>query len=217
MKFAKKDFKGKRILVTAGPTIEDIDSVRYISNRSSGKMGVWLAEEAYKRGADVILIRGNTVVEPMYSFKNIKVRSANDMFNEIKKNINVDVVVHAAAVSDYTINKKDEKISSENKINLELLPTTKIFERIKGINENVFLVGFKAEYKKPKKELIERAYKKLKLAKADLIVCNDVNRKDAGFESDMNEVYIIDSKKNVKDIKLTHKRIIANKILDMIG
>lgn len=179
-------------------------------------MGVWLAEEAYKRGADVTLIRGNTTVEPMYPFKDIKVRSANDMFKAIKDNIKVNVVIHAAAVSDYTTNKKDEKISSENKINLELLPTTKIFERIKNMNKNLFLIGFKAEYKKTKKELIEKAYKKLKIAKADLIVSNDVGRKNAGFDSDMNEVYIIDSKKNVKNIKLTHKRIIANQILDMI-
>lgn len=216
LKFTKKDLKGKKILVTAGPTIEDIDVVRYISNKSSGKMGVWLAEEAYKRGANVILIRGNTTVEPAYSFRDIKVRSANEMFNAIKKNIEVNVVIHAAAVSDYTINKKDEKISSENKINLELLPTTKIFEKIKDMNKNVFLIGFKAEYKKSKQELIERAYKKLKIARADMIVSNDVSRKDAGFDADTNEVYIIDSKKNVKDIKLTHKRIIANQILDMI-
>ncbi len=216
LKFAQKDLKGKKILVTAGPTIEDIDAVRYISNRSSGKMGVWLAEEAYKRGADVTLIRGNTTVEPMYPFKDIKVRSANDMFKAIKDNIKVNVVIHAAAVSDYTTDKKDEKISSEDKINLELLPTTKIFERIKNMNKNLFLIGFKAEYKKTKKELIEKAYKKLKIAKADLIVSNDVGRKNAGFDSDMNEVYIIDTNKNVKNIKLTHKRIIANKILDMI-
>jgi phosphopantothenoylcysteine decarboxylase/phosphopantothenate--cysteine ligase len=216
LKFTKKDLKGKKILVTAGPTTEDIDAVRYISNKSSGKMGVWLAEEAYKRGANVILIRGNTTVEPAYSFRDIKVRSANEMFNAIKKNIEVNVVIHAAAVSDYTINKKDEKISSENKINLELLPATKIFEKIKDMNKNVFLIGFKAEYKKTKEELIERAYKKLKIARADMIVSNDVSRKDAGFDADTNEVYIIDSKKNVKDIKLTHKRVIANQILDMI-
>ncbi|MCX6822109.1 MAG: bifunctional phosphopantothenoylcysteine decarboxylase/phosphopantothenate--cysteine ligase CoaBC [Candidatus Aenigmarchaeota archaeon] len=216
LKFTKKDLKGKKILVTAGATIEDIDEVRYIINRSSGKTGVWLAEEAYKRGADVILIRGKTSVEPVYPFKDVKVRSANDMFNAIKDNITVDIVIHSAAVSDYTTNKKDEKISSENKINLELLPTTKIFEKIKDMNKDVFLIGFKAEYKKSKEELIEGAYNKLKLAKADLIVSNDIGRKDAGFEVDTNEVYVVDSKKNVKQLKLAHKRVIANQILDMI-
>jgi phosphopantothenoylcysteine decarboxylase/phosphopantothenate--cysteine ligase len=216
LKFTKKDLKGKKILVTAGATIEDIDEVRYIINRSSGKTGVWLAEEAYKRGADVILIRGKTNVEPAYPFKDVKIRSANDMFNAIKDNIDVDVVIHAAAVSDYTTDKRDEKISSENKINLELLPTTKIFEKIKDMNKDVFLIGFKAEYKKSREELIEIAYKKLKLAKADLIISNDIGRKDAGFEVDTNEVYVVDHKKNVKQLKLTHKRVIANQILDMI-
>jgi phosphopantothenoylcysteine decarboxylase/phosphopantothenate--cysteine ligase len=216
LKFTKKDLKGKKILVTAGATIEDIDEVRYIINRSSGKTGVWLAEEAYKRGADVILIRGKTNVEPAYPFKDIRVRSANDMLNAIKDNIDVDVVIHSAAVSDYTTNKKDEKISSENKINLELLPATKIFEKIKDMNEDVFLIGFKAEYKKSREELVEIAYKKLKLAKADLIVSNDIGRKDAGFEVDTNEVYVVDHKKNVKQLGLANKRVIANQILDMI-
>ena len=216
LKFRKKDLKGKKILITAGATVEDIDAVRYITNRSSGKTGVWLAEEAFARGADITLIRGNTTVEPVYPFKDIKVKSANDIFKAIKDNINVDVVIHAAAVSDYTINKLDDKMSSENKVNLELLPTTKIFEKIKDMNKKVFLIGFKAEYKKSKEELVERAYEKLKLAKADLIVSNDIGRKDTGFDVDTNEVYVVDSKKNVKHIGLANKRVIANQILNMI-
>lgn len=216
LRFTKKDLKRKKILVTAGSTIEDIDVVRYIANRSSGKTGIWLAEEAYKRGAEVILIRGKTTVEPSYPFKDIKVKSTSDMFNAIKNNIDVDVVIHAAAVSDYTVNKKDDKISSENKINLELLPATKILEKIKGLNKNVFLIGFKAEYKKSKDKLIEAAFKKLRISKADLIVVNDVGKKGCGFETDNNEVFLVDSQKNVKSIEFSHKREIANKILDEI-
>jgi phosphopantothenoylcysteine decarboxylase/phosphopantothenate--cysteine ligase len=215
-KFTRKDLKGRRILVTAGPTMEEIDAVRYITNKSSGKMGVWLAEEAYKRGAEVTLIRGNTIVEPAYPLKDIKVKSAEEMLNAVKKNIDVDVMIHAAAVSDFAVEKKDEKIRSSDTLHLELSPTTKILERIKNMNDKLFLVGFKAEYKVSKRELIKRAFEKLKLAKADLIVANDVGREGIGFGSDMNEVYIIDQKGRSEHLKLAHKRVIANQILDEI-
>ncbi len=216
LKFRKKDLEGKKILVTAGATAEDIDAIRCITNKSSGKTGVWLAEEAFARGADVALIRGNTTVEPIYQVKDIKVRTAKDMLDAIKSNLDVDVIIHTAAVSDFTVEKQDEKISSDNRINLELTPTTKILERIKELNKNVFLIGFKAEYNKSKEELIEAAFKKLQLANANLIVVNDVGKNDCGFGTDTNEVYIIDSQKNVKNIELSHKRNIANQILDMI-
>jgi phosphopantothenoylcysteine decarboxylase/phosphopantothenate--cysteine ligase len=216
MKLRKKDLKGKKILVTAGPTIEDIDGVRYITNRSSGKMGVWLAEEAYARGAEVILVRGEKSIDPIYPLRDIKVRSAKNMFEAIKKNIDVDIVVHSAAVSDFRTEKQDTKISSGQKINLELTPTTKIFEKIKDLNKKLVLVGFKAEYKLSEKELVERSFKKLKIAKADYIIANDISRKDAGFQVDTNEVYIVDSKKNVKHLELANKRVIANQVLDEI-
>ena len=216
LKFRKKDLKGKKILITAGSTSEDIDAVRYITNKSSGKTGVWLAEEAFARGADVTLIRGNTTVEPVYPVKDVKVRTAKDMLDAIKSNINVDVVIHTAAVSDFTVEKQDEKISSDNRINLELTLATKILEKIKDLNKNVFLIGFKAEYKKSKDELIEAAFKKLQLAKADLIVVNDVGKENCGFGTDTNEIYIIDADKKIKHVELSHKRNIANRILDMI-
>ncbi|MEK6876802.1 MAG: bifunctional phosphopantothenoylcysteine decarboxylase/phosphopantothenate--cysteine ligase CoaBC, partial [Nanoarchaeota archaeon] len=110
----RSGLKGKKILVTAGATSEEIDPVRVITNKSSGKMGVYIAEEAFLRGADVTLIRGANSVEPQYHFKDIKIYSVNDLFNEIKNNIkDADVVIHAAAVSDFTIeNKSSKKIKS---------------------------------------------------------------------------------------------------------
>jgi len=216
LRLTKKDFKGKKVLVTAGATIEDLDAVRVITNKSSGKMGIAIAEEAYRRGADVILIKGKTTVKPVFGFKTIEVRSAEQMFNAVKENIDCDIIIHAAAVSDFTVDKELGKISSKNKINLELTPNTKILEKIKTLNKKVFLVGFKAEYKLTKKQLIERAYKKLKQANCDLIVANDIGREKRGFDVDTNEVFIIDKRKKVKSTGLKTKKEVAKEILDEI-
>ena len=214
----RSDLKGKKILVTAGATSEEIDPVRIITNKSSGKMGVYIAEEAFLRGADVTLIRGINSVEPNYHFKDIKVNSVKDLFNTIKNNIkDKDVMIHAAAVSDFTINNKSKnKIKSNENLHLELTPTTKIFENIKKIKKNILLIGFKAEYNVVKKILVDRAYDLLKSANANIVVANDVGKKDVGFNTETNEVYIIDKNKKVKHLKLADKRIIGNKILDNI-
>ena len=214
----RSDLKGKKILVTAGATSEEIDPVRIITNKSSGKMGVYLAEESFLRGADVTLIRGINSIEPNYHFKDIKVHSVKDLFNTIKNNIkDKDVMIHAAAVSDFTINNKSKnKIKSNENLHLELTPTTKIFENIKKIRKNILLIGFKAEYNVGKKVLVDRAYDLLKSANANIVVANDVGKKDVGFNTETNEVYIIDKNKKVKHLKLADKRIIGNKILDNI-
>ncbi|MDP6599965.1 MAG: bifunctional phosphopantothenoylcysteine decarboxylase/phosphopantothenate--cysteine ligase CoaBC [Candidatus Woesearchaeota archaeon] len=214
----RNDLKGKKILVTAGATSEEIDPVRIITNKSSGKMGVYLAEESFLRGADVTLIRGINSIEPNYHFKDIKVHSVKDLFNTIKNNIkDKDVMIHAAAVSDFTINNKSKnKIKSNENLHLELTPTTKIFENIKKIRKNILLIGFKAEYNVGKKVLVDRAYDLLKSANANIVVANDVGKKDVGFNTETNEVYIIDKNKKVKHLKLADKRIIGNKILDNI-
>ncbi len=214
----RTDLEGKRILVTAGATSEEIDPVRVITNKSSGKMGVYLAEEAFLRGADVTLIRGFNSVEPQYYFKDIKINSVKELFNEIKKNIkNNDIMIHAAAVSDFTINNKNKtKIKSNKSMHLELTPTTKIFENIKKIKKNILLVGFKAEYKVSNKELINRAFWLLKSANANIVVANDVGKKGSGFNTETNEVFIVNKNKKVKHLKLADKRVIGNKILDEI-
>ena len=212
------DLKGKKILVTAGATIEEIDPVRVITNKSSGKMGVYLAEEAAKRGAEVTLIRGKDSVEPMFfGIKDLIINSVKDLFDKIKENLNNDIMVHAAAVSDFTLNNKiDEKLKSSQDLHLELTPTTKIFEKIKSLNKNTFLVGFKAEYNVSEEELINRSHDLLKSADADLIVANDIGKANAGFDVETNEVIIIDKEKNINNLKLADKRIIGNKVLDEI-
>lgn len=212
------DLKDKKILITAGATAEEIDPVRIITNKSSGKMGVYLAEEAAKRGAEVTLIRGHNAIEPMYfGIKDIKINSVKDLFEEIKKNIENNILVHTAAVSDFTINnKKNEKIKSGQEMHLELTPTTKILENIKNIKKDIFLVGFKAEYDVSEEVLIDRAFELLKSADADLIVANDVGKAKRGFDVDTNEVFIIDKDKKIKHIELADKKVIANKVLDEI-
>ena len=214
----RNDLKGKKILVTAGATSEEIDPVRVITNKSSGKMGVYIAEQAFLRGADVTLIRGINAVEPQYHFNDIKIYSVRDLFSAIKKNIkNQDVMIHAAAVSDFTINNKaDNKIKSNENLYLELTPTTKIFENIKKIKENILLIGFKAEYNVSKKILVDRAYQLLKDANADFVVANDVGKKDRGFDTETNEVFVVDKNKRVKHLKLADKRVIGCEILDEI-
>ena len=214
----RNDLKGKKILVTAGATSEEIDQVRVITNKSSGKMGVYIAEEAFLRGADITLIRGANAVEPQYDFKDIKINSVKELFNEIKKNIgNNDIMIHAAAVSDFTINNKAKnKIKSNKNMHLELTPTTKIFENIKKIKKNILLVGFKAEYKVSEKELVNRAHELLKNADADLVIANDVGKKGAGFDIETNEVFIVNKNRNAKHLKLADKRVIGNEILNEI-
>jgi phosphopantothenoylcysteine decarboxylase/phosphopantothenate--cysteine ligase len=214
----RSDLAGKKILVTAGATSEEIDPVRVITNKSSGKMGVYIAEEAFLRGADVTLIRGINAVEPQYHFNDIKISNVEELFNEIKKNLkNKDVMIHAAAVSDFTINNKhNNKIKSHENLHLELTPTTKIFENIKNLNKKISLIGFKAEYRVSSKELVNRAYELLKSANADFVVANDIGKKERGFDTETNEVFVVDKHKKTKHLNLANKRIVGNKILDEI-
>ncbi|MBI2208581.1 bifunctional phosphopantothenoylcysteine decarboxylase/phosphopantothenate--cysteine ligase CoaBC [Candidatus Woesearchaeota archaeon] len=214
----RNNLAGKKILVTAGATSEEIDPVRVITNKSSGKMGVYIAEEAFLRGAGVTLIRGANAVEPQYHFKDIKINNIKELLNAVKNNIkNNDIMIHAAAVSDFMANNRAKrKLKSFETLNLELSPTTKIFEKIKKIKKNIFLIGFKAEYKVSQKSLIDRAYALLKDADADFIVANDVGRRGRGFDTETNEVFVVDKNKKVAHLQLADKRVIANKLLDII-
>lgn len=210
----KNQLKGKRIIVTAGGTSEAIDDVRVITNKSSGKMGIYIAEEAYRRGAKVTLIRGNTSIDPGYNFKDIKVNTVDELYNAIKKSVKKnDVIIHAAAVSDFTVNKSKGKIKSKKKINLELKPTMKIIDNIKKMNKKIKLVGFKAESKVSKQELADRAFKKLEESNADLMVANDISNRVFGSEE--NDVLIIDKNQDIRNIKGS-KRKVASRIIDLI-
>lgn len=216
-----KDMKALRVLVTAGPTREYIDAIRFISNPSSGKMGVAIAEEALTRGAEVTLIYGRGTAKPPLNVKLINVETTEEMLsaviNELKSS-KYDIFISTAAVLDYgPENVVDQKTPSglrEWTIKLRYLP--KVVCEARRVDPGVFIVGFKAEYKISKEELIEKAYRKLKESNLNLIVANDVGLAGRGFESDTNEVYIVDPEKNVVHIPLSSKRDVAAKILDVV-
>jgi phosphopantothenoylcysteine decarboxylase/phosphopantothenate--cysteine ligase len=217
-----KDLLKKRILVTAGPTLEYIDPIRVITNKSSGKMGVAIAEEAFRRGADVTLIYGRGTTSPPVGIRVVNVETSEEMYNALVKELssqNYDIVVACAAVADFTPERAFEhKVSSRavSELVLKLKPTPKIIDVVKQVSPRTFLVAFKAEYALSNEELVERAYETLKASNADLIVANDVGRPGVGFGTDTNEVFIVDRERNVIHIPLTTKREIAKKLMDII-
>ena len=215
--FAEKQIlKNKKILITAGGTKEKIDPVRFISNASSGKMGMALADIAHDMGAKVTLISTFAVNKP---YKNIVVETALEMENEVKKNFSEqDCVIMAAAVSDYRVeNVSEQKIkkdSNENsEVTLKLIKNPDILQGICSINNGkTKIVGFCAE----SENLLENAKAKIQKKGCDLLVANDISRKDIGFNADENEVYIIDKALNIKHIAKNTKNNIAKRILEEI-
>ena len=191
--------KNKKVLMTAGPTIEYIDPIRIITNQSSGKTGVLLASELISSGAKVTLVYGPGIEKPPKGAKIIKISTSKEMFNVVKKEMNkeFDIVIMAAAVSDYTPeNTSKNKIkSTKNKIKISLKKTPKIIDQIKKYQKNVFLVGFKAETNLSKKELITSAKKKMNESSADMIVANDIGSIRYRKNPESNEVLIINSHK----------------------
>lgn len=216
----RQDFVGLKVLVTAGSTVEYIDPIRVVTNISSGKMGVAIAEEGSDRGAEVTLVYGLGTATPPRNARVISVKTTEQMYDAVVselKSKKYDAVIAAAAPADWTIEKPySYKVSTHefHSLNLKLKPTKKIIDYVKKISPKTFLVAFRAEYKLSEKDLIENAYKRLLDAKADLIVVNDVGKEGVGFEVDTNEVFIIDKKKNVIHIPLSPKREIARKILN---
>ncbi|MCR4277363.1 MAG: bifunctional phosphopantothenoylcysteine decarboxylase/phosphopantothenate--cysteine ligase CoaBC [Candidatus Roizmanbacteria bacterium] len=211
--------RGKKVIVTAGGTVEKIDEVRSIINRSSGKMGIALAEECYIRGADVLLLRAKNSVYPRYLIKEKIFETAEELLYLIKVNIkNTNLFFQVAAVSDFKVDKQiNGKLSSDRPVGLKLVPQIKIIDQIKKLSPKTILVAFKAEYGLSEKELINEAVKKLKDSKADYVIANDISRTDRGFESDNNEIYIISKNKKFKKISLTSKRKIAEEIIDCLS
>ena len=195
-----KILKGKKVLMTAGPTIEKIDPIRVITNHSTGKTGVLLASELVSAGAKVTLVYGPGIAEPPKGAKTIPVQTVTDMFNEVKKQMKkkFDIVIMAAAASDYIPkNQYSKKIkSTRSSLTIELKKAPKIIDHIKKLQKNVFLLGFKAETDISKKELIVRARKKLNDSNADLIIANDVGRKYMK-DTRYNEIIFVDNKKVV--------------------
>jgi phosphopantothenoylcysteine decarboxylase/phosphopantothenate--cysteine ligase len=185
----------KQVLITAGPTIEPIDPVRVITNQSTGKTGILLAAELISSGAKVTLVYGPGIVEPPRGAKTIPVKTVNEMFGAVKKQLKskkFDIVILSAAAADYTVKANKSKIrSTEKHVVIKLQKAPKIIDQIKKIQKNVFLVGFKAETNVSKKVLVDSAIRKLRESSADMIVANDIGTKYQK-NPEMNDVIIVD-------------------------
>ncbi len=207
-----QDLRGERVLITAGPTQEAIDPVRFLSNRSSGKMGFAVAEAALARGADVTLITGPVSIASPEGARTISVRSAAEMYEAVKDNLDgATMVVMAAAVADYRpagVHKQKIKKNGSALV-LDLEPTEDILAAITGESSSRVVIGFAAETE----NVIENAMKKLKEKGADLIVANDVSASDSGFDVDNNRIALVSSE-GVVELPLLSKREAAARIID---
>ncbi|MFZ1978798.1 MAG: bifunctional phosphopantothenoylcysteine decarboxylase/phosphopantothenate--cysteine ligase CoaBC [Bacteroidota bacterium] len=214
---AHQDFLEKKILVTAGPTYEAIDPVRFVGNRSSGKMGFAVARAAAQRGAEVLLIAGPVHLETPRNVERIDVESADDMLQAVKANAEkFDVVVMAAAVADFTPVKKEKnkikKGSGAAPLDLRLYPTEDILKMLDTKKRKAVVVGFALETAHE----IENAKKKLKSKNLDLIVLNAYNQKNRVFGSDINTVTLIDRKGGKTTLEKLPKFEAAHRILDAV-
>ncbi len=212
----RKHFAGKRFVLTAGPTFEPIDPVRFIGNRSSGKMGIAIAEAAYAAGAEVTIVLGPTNRRPVFAgIEVISVMTAEEMFQETTKRFPAaDVGILTAAVADFTpMTKADQKIKKKKGegMSLELGRTKDILKHL-GEHKQAHqkLVGFALETQNG----IENAQKKLIKKNLDFIVLNSLADKGAGFQHDTNKITILDKHNNIKKFELKSKKLVASDILD---
>ena len=215
-----RSLEGKTVLVTAGPTREFLDPVRFITNSSSGKMGYELAEEALRRGAEVILVSGPTHIFPPRKAEVRKVQTAGEMEKEVLKNFaSSDIVIMAAAVSDFRFAEnaphKIRKESLGDKI--EIVPTQDILQKLGTKKQGQILVGFSAETE----NVVENAKKKMRKKKLDLIVANNVLEDGIGFGSDFNRVSLISPTGKIveseRKSKLEISRMILDRVEDIVG
>lgn len=210
---ASQDLKGQKILITAGPTREPIDPVRFISNYSTGKMGYSIAKAASKRGAEVTLVSGPTNLSPPKGVKLIKINTTLEMHKAVMDNYkNQNIIIKTAAVADYrleTVSKGKIK-KSEGDLNLTLVRNPDILQKLGKIKEDIILIGFAAE----SDNLIENAKSKVLRKNLDFIVANDITEEGAGFGADTNIVTIIDKYDNIQKIEKSSKLNIADSVLD---
>jgi len=207
------DYLGKKVLVTAGATVESIDGVRYISNFSSGKMGIALADEAYQRGAEVTLVCGRVTAPVPKYINRVDVVSSQDMYDKVLSlTMEQDVIIKAAAPADYTpVKVAQNKIKSQT-LTLELVKTKDIAKAVGEIKGDRILVIFSAETE----NLLDNAIGKLKSKNADLVVANDVTQEGAGFNVDTNIVTLISKDGQMQKYDLLPKNKVANIILDKV-
>lgn len=212
------DLAGRRILVSAGPTCEDLDPVRFIGNRSSGRMGYALAAEAVERGARVVLVSGPCALDPAAGAEVVEVRSAADMHAAVTTRVGeADAVIMAAAVADYTPGEgpRAQKMAKESDaLTLTLTRTADILAdlgRRRGGRHRPVLIGFAAETR----DVVSRARAKLEAKRVDLMVANDVSRSDAGFDAETNAATLV-APGGETDVPLQSKRGLAGVILDRV-
>lgn len=209
-----KKLNGKKIVITSGGTIEEIDPVRYISNYSSGKMGLALADVASNLGAEVTLI---TTCDVKRKYDVIKIKSALDMKKAVEAKFeNADCVIMAAAVADYRVKEiasQKMKKTDEDEISLTLVKNPDILKEISAKKTSQIVVGFCAE----SENLLENAKEKIAKKACDYLIANDISRKDIGFSSDYNEVTILDKNGGMKKLEKSDKKTIAKEILNYIN
>ena len=211
----EQDLLGKKVLVSAGPTIAPIDPVRYITNRSTGKMGYAIAKEARDRGAEVILVSGPTNLEPPKNVKIINIKTNEEMKKEILQNFKwADIVIKSAAVADYKPKEySKEKIKKgEGDLNICLTRDNDILKFLGEIKTHQVLVGFAAE----SDNVLENAERKLKNKNLDFIVANDITSSDTGFGSEDNKVVILSKNNEKLELEKMGKKKVASNIFDMI-
>lgn len=211
----EQDLLGKKVLVSAGPTIAPIDPVRYITNRSTGKMGYAIAKEARDRGAEVILVSGPTNLEPPKNVKIINIKTNEEMKKEILQNFKwADIVIKSAAVADYKPKEySKEKIKKgEGDLNICLTRDNDILKFLGEIKTHQVLVGFAAE----SDNVLENAERKLKNKNLDFIVANEITSSDTGFGSEDNKVVILSKNNEKLELEKMSKKKVASNIFDMI-
>jgi phosphopantothenoylcysteine decarboxylase/phosphopantothenate--cysteine ligase len=208
---SSQDLAGETVLITAGPTREKIDPVRYITNRSSGRMGYALAEAALRRGAHVLLISGPTNIVPPGAATFTRVETAEQMREAVLQQFpQATILIKTAAVSDYRPKSvASQKIKRSGPTSLELEPTADILSEVAAKKTNQMIIGFAAETQ----DALENARKKLSRKSLDAIVVNDVSREGIGFDSDRNAVHII-THDEIVEVPETTKWDVAQRVLD---
>jgi phosphopantothenoylcysteine decarboxylase/phosphopantothenate--cysteine ligase len=213
-----RDFAGERVMITAGPTVEDLDPVRFMTNRSSGKMGYAMAEAARDRGARVTLISGPVNLTPPENVETVRVRSTREMFEAVMSRLHdVTVFIGSAAVADFRPTRRAEqkiKKGGRKTITIELEETDDIIAAVGAApnRERRIVAGFAAE----SQSLLEYAERKLREKGLDLIVANDITRVDAGFGADANVATILKRDGSRVELPLQSKRALADRTLDEI-
>lgn len=210
-----KDMAGLRVVVTAGPTIEHIDPIKFITNRSSGKMGIAVARAAANRGAEVTLIYGAGTEVPPAGVKVIRARTTAEMCEVFQRELTsgYDIIVSTAAAQDFVVERPTEqKLRHSEPMELKLIPAPRVLDEARKLAPKAFIVGFKAEYRVSDGQLLEAGRDKLRENQLDMVVANDVSRPGAGFGEDTNDVIIVTPSEQRR--MSSSKAEIADAILD---